>query len=104
MTKRTFIRVTMRKWDENFGRYEGQTLTSLLEHLRYSGIVQYDWGKKEEPLLIQWEYPFPDKKFATTHVKPRIESFGDRVEVIESEDGWPFLYRRDSERVAEEGD
>jgi hypothetical protein len=103
MRKKTYIRVAMRKWGENYGMQEDQTLRNLLEHLRYSGIVEYDWGEKEEPLLVQWLYPFPDQGFATTHVKKRLESFGDRVEVVRSENP-PLLYRSENERIKKESD
>ncbi len=76
MAQRYAFRITLRKW-----RDPDQTLRSLLEHLRYAGVLSYD-NSLEEVLVVDLALAGPRRWL--DQVCARIKSFGDRAAVLKA--------------------
>lgn len=74
-------RVTVPRWMDNKGVIE------ILENLRYSGDY-VEQIENKEPLTLIITHQVIHRDFFYSHIKPRWESFGFKVEVLKEEEGF----------------
>lgn len=102
MTVKYGVRLVVRKWHD-----EKQTLRSLLEHLRYAGVLSYE-DSLDDALVVEMELPGPKKWL--DQVVERVASFGDRLAILKrrrvvlGQSSIPEIRRKaEVRRKAEEG-